>query len=122
MFEKATRMKLRFSFKGQIGVEDLWDLKVQALDTIYSQLRAEQKAGNEESLLKRPTVTSKTRDLKIELVEHVVKTMLAEADARKVLANNKMQKDKITNIIAKKQDESLEKMSIEDLEKAIKEL
>lgn len=34
IFEKATKEKYRFPFKGQVSVEDLWDLKLQDLDSI----------------------------------------------------------------------------------------
>lgn len=34
IFEAATRYKYRFPFKGMISVEDLWDLKLQDLDSV----------------------------------------------------------------------------------------
>jgi len=121
-FEKASRMKLRFTYKGQISVEDLWDLSPSVLDGIYSKLRAEQKAEAEDSLLKKTTVANRTRQLRVELVKHVVETKLAEAEARKSRAVNKLKKEKLATIIAKKQDESLENMSVEELQKAMDEL
>ena len=38
IFEAATRYKYRFPFKGMISVEDLWDLKLQDLDSVFKLL------------------------------------------------------------------------------------
>ena len=51
IFERATRMSLRFNFKGLISVEDLWDLSLQDLDSIYKILNSKLKQSSEESLL-----------------------------------------------------------------------
>ncbi len=51
MFELATRYKFRFPFKGMISVEDLWDLSVENLDTVFKCINAEMKKTKEESLL-----------------------------------------------------------------------
>lgn len=122
MFEKATRTKLRFSYHGQIGVEDLWDLGVNELDKIYSRLRAEEKAETADSLLKKATRESTVRNLQLQIVEHIVTTKLAENEATKARLDKKNQKEKIASIIAKKQDESLENMSIDDLKKEMEAL
>lgn len=42
IFEFATRNKVRFSFKGLISVEDLWDLSLTNLDSIYKELNKSQ--------------------------------------------------------------------------------
>jgi len=51
MFEKATKMKLRWTERGRIGVEDLWDLAPEDLDQIFKNLSRQTKAAQEESLL-----------------------------------------------------------------------
>ena len=55
MFEKASRLKLRFEYKGLCSVEELWDLSVQELDNIYKVLNSKAKAMREESLLQEKT-------------------------------------------------------------------
>jgi len=122
MFEKATRDKIRFSYKGQISVEDLWDLPLKALDGIYSKLSAEKKASADDSLLKKVSTGDRARNLKIDIVKHIVTTRLDEDEKKLQRAEKKMQKDKIASIIAKKQDASLENMSIEDLKKMQEDL
>ncbi|WP_243033922.1 hypothetical protein [Clostridium sp. AF50-3] len=47
----AARCKYRFPYRGNISVEDLWDLPVKALDGIFKTLNAEVKQSQEESLL-----------------------------------------------------------------------
>jgi hypothetical protein len=122
MFEKATRIKLRFNYRGKLSVEDLWDLSLEDLDKMYGLLRGEQKAANNDSLLKTATKETTLLNLRVDLVKHVVETKLAEKNARKARAVIKLQKEKIAAIIEKKQDEGLENMSVEELQKAMDEL
>lgn len=51
LFELATRNKMRFPFRGMISVEDLWDLSLTNLDSVFKILNAEAKKSEEESLL-----------------------------------------------------------------------
>ena len=51
LFEIATRNRYRFTYKGVMTVEDLWDLNVEALDAIFKALNRNKKTADEDSLL-----------------------------------------------------------------------
>lgn len=115
LFVMATRRKFRFPFKGLISVEDLWDLSVKNLDTIFKALNAEARQANEDSLLATKSTADKELESKIEIIKFIVKVKQDEAAQRLVVAANKEQQRRIDEIIAAKQDQKLQDMSIEDL-------
>ena len=47
IFEVATRNKYRFPYRGQISVEDMWDLPVTELDKIFKTLNKQVKTSQE---------------------------------------------------------------------------
>lgn len=115
-FINASRRKYRFNYKGQITTEDLWDLPVSALDSIYKSLRAEAKASDEEeSLLAANTKTDTELDEKINIVKYIVSCKMKEADERKAAAEQAQKRQKILDLIDRKQNEALENLSIEEL-------
>jgi uncharacterized membrane protein len=116
MFEIATRTKMRFPFKGMISVEDLWDLSTKDLDSVFKTLNAQAKRSQEESLLATKSKEDEVLSIQIEIVKHIVKTKLEEAEAVKQSKELKEKKQKIMEIIATKQDESLRNMSVEELQ------
>jgi len=122
IFEKATRHKLRFQYKGSQTVEDLWDLKLEDLDHIYSGLRAEQRASETDSLLKKTSKEGIILALKIDIIKHIVDVKQSEAEIRVKRAETREQARRIREIIAQKKDEALAGMSLEDLEKRAGEL
>ena len=122
MFEYAARNKVRFPFKGLISVEDLWDLTLANLDSIYKTLNKQVKQSEEESLLNTKTTVDKELDVQIAIVKHIVAVKLAEQEAREKASAKKAQKQKIMAIIASKQDEALQNSSVEDLQKMLDEL
>lgn len=122
MFEYATRNKVRLPFKGLISVEDLWDLTLTNLDSIYKTLNKQVKQSEEESLLNTKTTVDKELDVQIAIVKHIVAVKLAEQEAREKASAKKAQKQKIMAIIASKQDEALQNSSVEDLQKMLDEL
>lgn len=122
MFEYAVRNKVRFPFKGLISVEDLFDLSLINLDSIYKTLNKQVKQSEEESLLNTKTTIDKELDVQIAIVKHIVAVKLAEQEAREKASAKKEQKQKIMAIIASKQDEALQNSSVEDLQKMLDEL
>ena len=122
LFENATRGKYRFSFKGSITVEDLWDLSPQNLDTIYKSLTKELKQSQEESLLIKKTEVDAVLDDKINLVKYIVLTKLKEEDQRNKEREFKEKKQKILGLIADKQDNELQSKSIDELKDMLESL
>lgn len=121
-FEYAIRNKLRFPFKGMISVEDLWDLSVENLDSIYKTLNAKLKEAKQESLLDTKTEKDVELDTQIEIVKYIVATKQEEAKKKIEDKNRREQRQKIMEIIASKQDAALYNMSIEDLTKMLDQL
>ena len=122
IFEYAVRNKVRFPFKGVISVEDLWDLSVTNLDSIYKTLNKQVKQSEEESLLTTKTSVDTELEIQIAIVKYIVSVKLEEQDAREKAAAKKAQKQKIMSIIATKEDEALQNSSVDDLRKMLDEL
>lgn len=122
IFEYAVRNKVRFPFKGMISVEDLWDLSLANLDSIYKMLNKQIKESEEESLLKAKTNANTELEVQIAIVKYIVSVKLAEQEAREKEVAKKAQKQKIMSIIATKEDEALQNSSVDDLRKMLDEL
>ena len=122
MFEVATREKMRFPFKGMISVEDLWDLSVQNLDKVFKTLNSQRKEAQEESLLNTKSSEDERLETQIEIVKYIVNVKLEEQAARAKAAENREKKQKIMTLMAKKDDEAMENMSREELQKLLDEL
>lgn len=121
LFLLATRKKYRFPYRGSVSVEDLWDLGMTAIDDVYKSLNREVKKQVEDSLLSE-TVGDAELQNKLEIVKYVFATKKAEAQARKEEAKNAEKRNRILEILAQKQDESLKNMSEEELRKLLEEI
>lgn len=122
IFEYAVRNKVRFPFKGMISVEDLWDLSLTNLDSIYKTLNKQVKQSEEESLLTTKTSVDTELEVQIAIIKYIVSVKLEEQEAREKAAAKKAQKQKIMSIIATKEDEALQNSSVDDLRKMLDEL
>ena len=134
MFEKAARLKLRFdSPKGQLTVEDLWDLPLTvgqlggaSLDNIAKALNRKIKETAEESFVikdaKSVNFLNTYTQLRFDIVKHIIDVRLAENDVAAAAHAKKIQKQKILGILAQKKDEQLQGASVEDLEKMLEAL
>ncbi len=123
-FERASRLKLRFdSPKGQLTVEDLWDLPLTSatnranLDSIAVALhRQTREAAEVVSFVDKTAPTgSDELLLKFEIVRHVIRVRVAERDAARDLADRAEKKKRILALIEQKKDEALAGKSVEEL-------
>lgn len=122
IFERASRRKFRYPYKGMITTEDLWDLTLSQLDVVYKALNKEVNVVQEDSLMcTMDTVEAEVLD-KIEIVKHIFHVKEAEAMAREAAAKNAAKKQLILSALARKQENAIENMSEEDLRKALAEL
>lgn len=119
MFETATRAKMRFPFKGQISVEDLWDLSVENLDSVFKTLNSRSKQVKEESLLQAKTAQDKELDMQIEIVKHIFNVKVEEANAKLKAKEKREQKQKLLEIKNSKENEELLGKSKEEIQAMI---
>lgn len=122
IFEFAARNKIRFPYKGLITVEDLFDLSLTNLDSIYKTLNKQVKQSEEESLLSTKASVDTELEAQIAIVKHIVSVKLAEKEASEKAHAKREQKQKIMSIIATKENEALQNSSIDDLKKMLEEL
>lgn len=122
IFEYATRNKVRFPFKGVISAEDLWDLSLTNLDSIYKTLNKQMKQSEEESLLKTKATVDEELEVQIAIVKHIVSVKLTEKESAEKALAKKEQKQKIMSILAAKENEALQNSSVEELQKMLDEL
>lgn len=126
MFEKASRLKLRFdSPLGPLTVEDVWELpllpgrgKIKAkacLDDMAKMLHRELKSDDSESFVLKTNRPNEVLKLKFDIVKHIIDVRLQEEEAVKNAQAAKEKKARIMEIIAEKEDESLKGKSLEDL-------
>lgn len=119
MFEIATRKKLRFPFKGQITVEDLWDLRPESLDTIYKTLNAQNKKEQSEESLMVTKKAASDLDIQIEIVRYIFTVKMQETNERAMEKERADQRQKLMAIYAQKENEEIANMSKEDIKKMI---
>lgn len=122
LFEMATRNKMRFpSTKGELSVEDLWDLSDKDLDVVYKNLKDQEVKSSEESLLDDANVDPKLTAA-IGIVKYIFTTKRKERLAEKERINKKLTQRKYIDALSKKQDEAIEKMSEAELRAMIDSL
>lgn len=122
IFEMATREKYRFPYKGMITVEDMWDLSLQSLDSVFKTLNAQVKRNQEESLLKTKTDEDIELDTKIAIIRYIVGIKQQEAADRLQAKEKKEKKQKLLDALNEKRDQKIKDMTEEELEKALAEL
>lgn len=122
IFTNASRKKYRFNYKGVITTEDLWDLSLKDLDSIYKSLRKQEKMEDEEeSLLTTKTAADTELSEKIAIVKFIVQTKQEETAAAMNAKVKADRRQEILAVIDRKKKAALDEMSIEDLSKMLED-
>lgn len=128
MWIEALSKKIRFEYKGQINIEDLFDLSLKELDEIYRNLKKqldEYKQYSADSLLDNDGKNDEAYDelqLKIDVVTAVFNHLKKQQEELQKRIELQNQRDKILGIIADKQDEELTNKSISELKEILNNL
>lgn len=129
IFEQATRRAIRFeSTKGDLSVEQLWDLPLQSrnqfdLDTIAKTVNRQLNDVTEESFVSvRENPAKETLSLKLELVKHIISVKLQEAEEARNRANKASEKEKLLRLLDEKQNEALRALTPEEIQERLKAL
>lgn len=129
MFEKASRLKLRFdSPKGLLSTEDLWDLPLTSntgranLDDIARALFGQLKSDTNISFVNADQKSDTADQLKFDVVKHIIDVRLKERAEAAVASERAAKKQLIMSIIAEKETDGLKGASLEDLRKQLEAL
>lgn len=126
ILEQSSRIKVRFdSPRGLLSVEDLWDLPLTSgtgdranLDSVAIDLQRRIRDGAEVVSFVTPTVEDAGRailQLKFEVAKHVIGARVAERDELRAAADRRDKKQRLPEMIAKKEDAELGEKSVEEL-------
>ena len=121
IFEEASRRKFRFPYNGSITVEDLFDLNKAQINKVYQTLSVQVKS-KESTLLSVTTAEDKDILNKIEIVKYVFNEKVEKENRMLRDKETSIKKQRIMEVMSKKQDESLENTSMEDLQKMLDEI
>lgn len=129
----AQRAKYRFeTTKGYVNMEDLWSLSRSILKDVYNELNSEYTEltkgrsvldDDDDDVINVKQKAKETElDNKMTIVKYIFDTKKSEEKERKNEAAKKIEKAKLMDLLAKKQDAALENLSEEEILKRINEL
>lgn len=116
MYKEALQKKLRFKTnKGMITTEDLFDLSLQNLDTLAIMLDKKISEAPKKSFIEELPAKENDDELRFNIVKDVINIKLKARKDNINKAQADAQKKRILEILAKRNDEELEKKSTEEL-------
>lgn len=127
IYKKAAKKKLRFSTnRGSLPVEQLFDLPKEEIRQLVIKAREDARKSSGEindselSFLDSPAKAKATDDeLRFEILKDIYLTKKTAEEKAQKRAEAKANNKKILELIARKQDEALEKKSVKELEKLL---
>jgi hypothetical protein len=129
MFEKATRLKLRFaSNKGDLTVENLWELPLQSrtgfdLDNVAKAANNELKSLSEESFVSTTNNPAKNlAQLKLDIVKRVIEVKIAENEEQRNAAQKSAERQRLLEALNNSEQQELQKLTPDEIRKRLAEL
>lgn len=123
MFEKASKLKLRFETnQGSLSTEELWDLSLQSLDTIAKKVNKQLRDEGEESFIPNRSRTSSQNTLRLDILKHIIDVKVKEQEDRKARSERVATITRLKELAESKENEKLASQSLEDIQKQISEL
>lgn len=117
IYKQALSQKLRVQTnKGNLSVEQLFDLSVKELDELAVSLQENYESSGKKSFIVKRNVKDKTLKLQFDIVLDILQTKIEEAEEAKIAKENKEHNQRIMEVIAGKADEELKGKSIKQLE------
>ena len=119
LFIQAAKSKLRFTTtRGQLTVEDLFDLNLKSLDAVGQVIIAELKPGSS-SLLENPdprvSAATTESELRLEIIKFVIETKQTENKAALAASLNRRQREFLEGLKEKRQIDAMESLTIEEI-------
>lgn len=118
LFIRASRIKLRFpTNRGELSAEDLWDLNLEQLDAHWAAASDQLEKQGRRSLITetRETKAQKEMALRVQILEVIVNTKLAERDAAKTRAANQAKRAELLRQLDDREQKKMEGLSEEDI-------
>ena len=116
MYKEALQKKLRFKTnKGMITTEDLFDLSLQNLNTLAIMLDKKISEAPKKSFIEELPAEENDDELRFNIVKDVINIKLKARKDNIDKTQADAQKKRILEILAKRNDEELEKKSTEEL-------
>jgi hypothetical protein len=130
LFAVASRLKFRFETpRGSLTVEDLWNLpltsrtgKVNLDDIARSLYRDVKDMGDEVSFVAPIQKTDEIPGLKLELVKYIISVLVSERDTAAQEAVRREKKQRLLELIVRKEDETLAGKSLDELRAMVEQL
>lgn len=109
--------------RGQLSVEEVWDLNLNSLDALAKAANKEVKATEEESFIpsarKRRNTDAETR---LEILKYIIGVKVDEEASAKIRSEKREKAARLRELIANQQDKELASKSAEELKKMLAEM
>ncbi len=121
-FEIASRKHYRYPYNGMVSTEDLWELNVSQLDSIFKKLKTQSRQAQEESLLATKTQEDVDTENKIDIIRHIVEYKQNLQKEAEMAVERKQQRARIEEILYERENADLRNKTPEELRAMLDEL